>query len=236
MERVTARTAKNLADISGIPGEILSELNKHNSLLQSLEFSEQFLEVCTLYQIVCELDEICQSDGIVGVHYTRADRHLIASNGLVILTGEERRLEFLETYGHLFNDEQRDRMVAGWSSYFGYEQCRIRDNRVWFNLTRVAYPNSGAEDLLAHYGGEVVYMPFSRDHEIGAILGSIGEPLIVECSLHVDDVRTFCQNAWGRTWVSSYHCSVNPDAHQWDVDLYTEASVPADAIVRIEVV
>lgn len=71
-------------------------------------------------------------------------------------------------------------------------------------------------------------MPFSRDHEIEAILGSLGVPLVIECSLRIENVRTFCENPWDRTWLSSYHCFINPEAHQWDVDLYTEFSVPPE--------
>jgi hypothetical protein len=227
---------RNLANAREIPVEVLFRLKVHDALFRELEFSEQFLEVEEINRIVCELDEICRSNGIVGVHYTRAEKEKLETEGLVAKAGEDRRKQFLERFGHLFAGEQRVRLLAGWSSYFNHEQCRVRDNRVWFNLTRVAYPNMGAEDLLAHYGGEVIYMPFSRDPEIEAILRSIGEPLIVECSLDVAEVQTFCQNAWGRTWVSSYHRSVNPDAHQWDVDLYTRMSVSPEAIIRIEVV
>jgi hypothetical protein len=227
---------RNLANASEVPAEVLSRLKAHDALFRELEFSEQFLEVEEINQIVCELDNICRSDGIVGVHYTRSEKEKLESEGLVAKAGEDRRNEFLGRFGHLFTGEQRSRLLAGWSSYFNHEQCRIRDNRVWFNLTRVAYPKMGAEDLLAHYGGEVIYMPLSRDAEIEAILGSIGEPMIVECSLNVAEVQTFCQNAWGRTWVSSYHRSVNPDAHQWDVDLYTGMSVSPEAVIRIEMV
>lgn len=229
------RMAKNLAVVDEIPAEITSRLQGHVGLLQRIEHSEEFFAQEPLAEIVYELDSICESDGIVGVHYARADRKLISSEGLLPRTGAERRAQFLKSNGHRFTAAQRERLCAAWASYFTVEQNRIRDGRIWFNLTRMAMSNGGAEPLLSNYGGEVIYVPFSRDEEIYRILRGFGESIIVECSLQTESVRTFCEKPWGRTWLSSYHCSVNPKAFQWDVDLYTEEPVPPDAIVKIEV-
>ena len=78
-------------------------------------------------------------------------------------------------------------------------------------------------------------MPFINDPEIKGVLQSIGKAMVVECSLQTASVRTYCENPWGRTWLSSYHCSVNPEAFHWDVDLYTQELVPPSAILNIEV-
>jgi len=219
-----------------MPADILSRLEDHVLLLQRLEFSEQFESHAALHEIVRELDAICESEGIVGVHYTRGERERFLVEGLVPRSGAERREQFLKDHGHRFRTAQRERLVSGWQSYFDREQNRVRDGRIWFNLTRVALSNGGAQPLLSHYGGEVVYMPFSSDSEIESILSEIGSPLLVECALQTDSVRTFCQHPWGRTWLSSYHRSVNPAAHQWDVDLYTEEPVLPNEILNIEVV
>jgi hypothetical protein len=138
-----------------------SRLQAHVPLLQHIENSEEYLAHEPLLEIVRELDAICESEGIVGVHYTRAIREQISSQGLLTRSDEERRNEFLETHGHRFTQAQRQRLIAGWASYFDEKQNGIRDGRVWFNLTRRAMSNGGAEPLLSHYGGEVVYMPFS---------------------------------------------------------------------------
>jgi hypothetical protein len=105
---------------------------------------------------------------------------------------------------------------------------------LWFNLTRKALNDGGAESLLQHFGGEVIHMPFHRDGDIARILASIGEPLIVQCRLATTSVTTFCEHPWGRTWLSSYHCAVTRDAHQWDVDLYQEVPLPPSEILAIE--
>lgn len=233
---MTSTRPRNLALAHEIPTEIISRLHGHEALLRRIRHSEDFASHDALDEIVRELDAICRADGIVGVHYTRGHRGQISAQGLLTRSGQERRDEFLDAHGHRFTSAQRQRLVAGWSPYFNAEQNRIRDSRVWFNTTRIATSIGGAEPLLAHYGGEVVYMPFSRDEEIEEILRSLGDPMIVECALRTDSVRTFCEYPWGRTWLSSYHCSVNPDAFQWDVDLFTEVGVPPDSILRIEIV
>ncbi|NMF85398.1 hypothetical protein [Nodosilinea sp. P-1105] len=229
---------KNLNRIDDMSAEILSRLKEHTQLLQQIEFSEDFETHPALSEIVRELDAIaiCEAEGIVGVHYTRGEQGHFSRDGLVPCSGYERRIKFLEEHGYRFSSAQLERLKQGWQSYFTHEQNKVRDGRVWFNLTRVAMSNGGAEPLLSHYGGEVVYMPFSQDTEIESILREIGSPLIIECALYPRNARTFCEHPWGRTWLSSYHCTVNPDALQWDVDLYTEEPIDPGAILNIEVV
>lgn len=189
-----------------------------------------------LIEIVCELDTICESNEIVGVHYTRAKRESISSFGLIPQSGAERRDAFLSTYGHHFTAIQRYRLLTGWRSYFDKEQNHLRDCRIWFNLTREAISNGSAESLLSYFGGEVIYMPFLEDPEIMGILRGIGEAMVIECSLSASSLYTLCEKPWGRTWLSSYHCSVNPEAFQWDVDFYTEERVSPSAILNIEAI
>jgi len=231
---MTSTKPKNLALADEIPAEIIYRLRDHVPLLKRIQHSEEFSAHQPIIEIVRELDAICESEGIIGVHYTRGIRERISSQGLLTRSGAERRTEFLEMYGHRFTDAQRERLIAGCTSYFDEQQNRVRNGRIWFNLTRAAMSNGSAEPLLSHYGGEVVYKPFSGDEEIEAVLCSLGEPMIVECSLRPDSLRKSCEYPWGRIWLSSYHCTVNPEAVQWDVDLYSQESVPPAAILKIE--
>ena len=114
-------------------------------------------------------------------------------------------------------------------------QNRVRDNRLWFNLTKSALRNGDAEPLLRNYGGEVVYMPFSQDRELSEILGSIGEPLVILCNLDTGNLSTFSTHPWGKVWLSSYHLRVNTDAYQTDLDVYVGSPVLPEQIINIEV-
>jgi hypothetical protein len=203
-------------------------------VFQQAEHSEELLANRDLRSVARDLESICQSTGIVAVHYTRGVPERLAQEGLVPRTGAERRAELIEEYGHRFTREQRDRLIAGWRDYFDEQQNEARDGRIWFNLTQKALFDGGATSLLQHFGGEVIHMPFHRDTEIARILSSIGEPLIVRCRVATRAVTTFCELPWGRTWLSSYHCAVASGAHQWDVDLYQEAHVAPSEIVDIQ--
>lgn len=220
--------------VSEFPEGIASRARSHDSLLQDLKHSEDYEAHKPLLEIMVELEAICDSDGIVGIQYTRGDRKRLLSEGLRARTGDEWREDFLRTHGRRFTRAQRQHLVERWDSYFYDQQNRTRDNRVWFNLTRTGLSNGGARPLLSHYGGEAISMPFSDDDKVSRILATLGEPMVVECSLRTDSVSTFCQNAWGRTWLSSYHCSVNKDALQWDVDLYSSMDIPPSAILQID--
>ena len=149
------------------------------------------MKIPSLLQIVKELDGICLRDGVFGYHYTRAEKESIEKHGLVALSGDERRRDFLERYGHLFTDEQRDRIRKKYNSYFSPEMCRSRDRRIFFNFTLDALEDTGAEWLLKYYGGEVVNFPLCDDPELKGILEAIGQPMIVECVLNPAELTTF---------------------------------------------
>jgi hypothetical protein len=78
-------------------------------------------------------------------------------------------------------------------------------------------------------------MPLARDEEIAAIFQTIGQPLIVECALAVERLHAFPEIPWGRTWLSTYHVSINQNALQYDVDVYSTESVPPNQVVSIRV-
>ena len=224
---------RNVTNPREIPGDILERLDEYCNLLYEFEFLEQLLDETALAEIAAELDALCVADGVVGIHYARGFIERIENQGLVVRTGDERRQEFLARFSDRFTAAQRERLIAGWIAYFNRSQNTARDGRIWFNLTTTALYDGGAEPLLYHYGGEVIYMPFKRDKEIAEILHSIGEPMIVECGLNTRELRTFPEIPWGSVWLSTYHGSVNPEAHQFDVDTYATESIPASNVIAI---
>lgn len=225
--------AIRLDTIEGIPAAFLRDLRRSDNLLRGCECVEQLLRHQELRRIVTELDQLCEAQGIVGYHYTRATPELIGTRGLLTSCGEDRRADFIETYGHLFSAAQLQRVQRMWSDYFNEHQVRLRDGRVWFNFTLTALDNGGAERLLTYFGGEQVYMPLTEDRQIAAILRTIGEPLIVECELNPASLHTYSQTPWGAIWLSSYHVRVNKEAMQHDVDSYLQESVLPSRILRI---
>jgi hypothetical protein len=70
------------------------------------EFLESLLEQEDLKQIARDLNQLCLEKGIVGFHDTKAIRIEIERNGLQPSSGDARRREFLDRYGHSFTDAQ----------------------------------------------------------------------------------------------------------------------------------
>jgi hypothetical protein len=214
-----------------MPEAVLDALNDWSQCIQGCEFLESLLEQEELKQIAQDLNQICLEKGIVGFHYTRAIRIEIETNGLQPSSGDARRRAFLDQYGHNFTDAQVARIRDIWAEYFEPMQIRARDNRIWFNFTLAALKDGGADRLLSYFGGEQIYMPLASDKQIGAILKTLGEPLIVRCNLNPHNLKTFSEYPWGKIWLSTYHLSQNPNAYQFDVDAYQTTPVSSTDIV-----
>ncbi len=227
--------ACNLAKPDEIPSAIRTNLARHGDVFRRVEFLDELLEKKgELLDIARDLNAVCRAHGVVGYHYTRSFRERIATDGLLARSGKEWRQEFLDRFGELFSIAQRQRLQRGWGEYFDSNQNGALDGRVCFALTKAALKNGGATALLDHYGGEVIYMPFTRDKEIAAILHSIGESMIVECALDTSRLSRFSGMPWGKVWLSTYHCSVNPGAHQQDYDVFSSSSIPASDVIAIQ--
>ena len=104
----------------------------------------------------------------------------------------------------------------------------------FFNFTKDALKDSGAELLLKYYGGEQVYFPIFQLPEFGKKLEKIGVPMILRCTLNPNDINTFIEFPWGKIAVSIYHRKVNPEAHQIDQDGYQNIGVSPENIEIIE--
>ena len=221
-----------LDSIDGMPGAVLETLEDFRSDIENCNSFDTLLDQNELRQVAINLNQICLDRGVVGVHYTRAIRVEIETNGLSLSTGDGRRRAFLDQYGHLFTRAQLTRVEEIWEAYFNSKQKKIRDNLLWFAFTLIALENGGASRLLNYFGGEQIYMPLTSDSEIGAILKTLGEPLIVRCNLKPQNLKTFSDYPWGKIWLSTYHLSQNPNAYQFDVDAYQLLPVlPADIVI-----
>lgn len=225
--------AIKLNSISQIPQSIACALRRLDCVFVESEFIENVLGNSDLYQIAGELDRLCVEQGVVGYHFTRAIQEEIEVRGLQAGTGADRRREFLLQYGYRFSEAQREWIHYAWEDYFAASQTQTRDGRIWFNFTLAALDNGGADDLLTYFGGEVINMPLTQDEEIAAVLRTIGQPLIIECALAAERLHTFSEIPWGKTWLSSYHVTLNYTAQQFDVDAYLEESVSPSQIVSI---
>jgi hypothetical protein len=222
-----------VANIDGLPQGSLRILQGHSAALEQHTSIDELLAIPALLRVIEDLDALCIREGVVGFHFTRAMRGSILKDGLVMKAGIERRCNFIAEFGHHFTEEQRRRIQQAWESYFPGQQDRSRNGRVCLALTRQALIDGGAEPLLKHFGGEAIYMPLTQYPDVVDVLSNLGEPLIVQCALDTTRSKAYYEHPWGCVWLSSYHCSINPQARQLDQNVSASCSIPPADIISV---
>ena len=211
------------------------------------EFSEKLVKHDRVQPLVKELNDLCMSNRVIGIHYTRANRTSIVEHGLLCRSGDEIRKTFLEEHGKLFANEEISELKSTWDSSHCREEARERDFKIFFNFIATEDPlhNAATEDLLNHYGGEQIPICFcqpplfiqggtNKECSICKKLSQIGEPLLVRCSLDPKIVKTYIDNPWGKILVSSFHVEVNSEAYRIDQDGSIKEPVSPQNIIEVK--
>jgi len=223
----------DLEDLTGLPTDFVLRLKIHNEIFKKFKFLDKF-DYGDIHQLIIDIDNFCLENRIIGYHYTSAIENDILEKGLLIRTGEEIRQDFMKRYFRLFTTEEKNQIVAHWNKRFDKEDSEIRDSIIFFNFTKGALLEGGAEHLLTYYGGEQIYFPLFNLPHIGEKLKNIGTPMILKCTLNPNDITTFIEYPWGKITVSSYHRMVNPDADVVDQDGYQKIGVSPENIKIIK--
>jgi hypothetical protein len=210
----------NLETLESLPLNFKKRLTEFDDDFVRVNFLENLQDIVELQVLIQEINHHCERNQIFGFHFTRADQESISEFGLIPRTGSEIRNEFLSKYGHKFSSKEKDLIISAWSDYFSKDQTKIRDRKIYFNLTTDAFKIGGAELLLKYYGGEQIYNPIYKIKGIKEKLQSIGIPMILKCRLNPKELSTYIQNPWGSIAVSSYHRSINPNAYVIDQDAH----------------
>jgi hypothetical protein len=224
----------NLENLNGIPIDYINRLKKYNLLFKKHGFLEEILEEKTIEKLANEINDFCMQNLIIGFHYTRAIPEDIIEYGLTCRSGEEIRNSFLNKHSNHFTFEEIECIKNQWENYFDNRAKKSRDNRIYFNLTKTALNDNGAQPLLAHYGGEQIYMPIHNIPQIKQKIKEIGKPLILKCVLNPNNLNPFHENSYGRIVVSSYHNKINSEAIQADEDFFQSVNIPSSNIEILE--
>ncbi|NOQ26748.1 MAG: hypothetical protein GQ564_15415 [Bacteroidales bacterium] len=222
----------DLENLYGLPQEFIIRLNEFDSLFKQFEFLEDY--ETEIYQLIADINNYCLENEIIGYHYTNAIENDILEKGIIIRKGKDIRKEFKKRHFHLFTKDEQIQILNNWDKLFGEGDVKNRDNRVYFNFTKHALQNGGAELLLNYYGGEQVYFPIFELPQIGTKLKKIGIPMILECTLNPNDISTFIQYPWGKIVVSSYNKIINSKAYAIDQDGYQKVNVSPKKIKIIK--
>ncbi|HET7560950.1 MAG TPA: hypothetical protein VFJ87_01055 [Rhodanobacteraceae bacterium] len=230
------KSVVSLDDPDCLPATLLRELQSCDRHFAATSVIDSVQHEPAVSNVIDRINEYCQNNMVVGYHFTRAVRADIEASGLQPRTGDAIRESFLSRFGTRFSAEQLSQIRESWTKCYTPQMQKVRDNRIWFNFTRKALDDSGADLLLRFYGGEQVYFYINELPGVGEVLSSIGEPFIVRCALAPSEAHTIIGRPWGQIAASSYHRKVNPHAYQVDQDGYQFSDVPAGCIelLRIE--
>ncbi len=226
----------NLENLNGLPQEFIKRLNTFDGIFKSCNYFEEYESNTDIKQLTIKIDKFCQNNQIIGYHYTNAIKDDILKNGLLVRTGEDIRIAFVERHFHLFTEEEQATILIAWKDYFGETAIQYRDSRIFFNFTLNGLQNQGADLLLNYYGGEQVYFPLYRLPQIGEKLKRMGTSMILKCILTPNNIETFWGNPdlynypWGRIAISSYHRLRNRDAYVEDQDGFQRTDVKPENI------
>jgi hypothetical protein len=225
----------DLEKLIGLSPRFLEQLDKNKDLFMRFDSFERIEQDDDIHFLIEQINDYCNNNLILGYHYTRALENDILKNGLLIRTGSEIRNEFIKNHHSIFSKSEIDEILNAWECSFDKQDEEVRDNRIWFNFTKDALKNGGAELLLKYYGGEQVYAPIYQINGIGSKLSKIGVPLIVKCRLKPQEITTFSEYSWGKIAVSSYHRLQNLEALVFDQDGYQTCSVSSTDIKLIKI-
>lgn len=218
-----------------LPVEFVTRLRKIEHSCMDEYCFESLIKQCNVYTLIRDINHYCESNRIIGIHYTRAMLESIYSKGLLVRDGATIRKAFLSEHGYLFSQEEILKIEDRWKRYFCHNQNSNRDNFIFFNFTETALGGSGTEHLLGMYGGEQVSMCFDLDEPLGIKLGKIGVPMVVRCSLDPNQVTHHIEYPWGKVLVSSFHKEINSKASRLDFDGYQSLPVKPEDILELRV-
>lgn len=208
----------DLENLSGLPKEFIKRLKTYDTIFMQYNFLEHFEDNENIYQLIIDINNFCLENKVIGYHYSNGMENDFLEKGIMIRSGKEIRQDFIERHFYLFSKEEQNQILFKWKERFDDEDAEVRDNCIFFNFTKGALKDGGAELLLRYYGGEQVYFPIFQLPQIGTKLENIGIAMILKCTLNPKDINTFIEYPWGKITVSGYHRIVNPVAHEVDQD------------------
>jgi hypothetical protein len=224
----------DLENLDGLHKEFRNRFIKYDSIFTNCEHVEHYYDNCEILRLIIDINNYCLKNQIIGYHYTNAIENDILKNGIIIRDGKDIRNDFINRYFHLFTENEKKQILQKWKEYFIDNKIKFRDSRVFFNFTKNALINGGADLLLNYYGGEQIYFPLYKEPYIGGKLKQIGTPMILKCILNPNDIKTFIEYPWGKIAISSYNRIKNPNAYVVDQDGYQKVGVKPENIVIIK--
>lgn len=218
------------------PKKITEDLKHHSvvALCRANGFMDDIHRRREIVDILADAEGHARQVGLAVYHCTKQLRDRpFAATGLRVLDFATHHAECLEVLrehaseDHLF--AHIESVLADWKK----DHTGKREGMLWCCLTRRLALHPGTESFFRYFGGEAVYMPFLRDERVAPVLERIGEPVVVEAHVNANDLTVFRQQAFGRTLVSHFANSVNPEFCIEELEGYVSSDIPPSRIVAV---
>jgi hypothetical protein len=221
-----------LDDVAALPAAFVARLKPLQPLFREYEYIDSLAQDARARQLYYDLEDHLRTQAVRGYHCTREPAtDYFSTHGLRLTDIASHQAEFLETWGHVFTDREKDDMRRAWAEYFvGTGQERARNGMLWFCLTEGTARSDGARVFLDQFGGEAVFMPLKDHPTIAPKLRQIGRPVIVEARLQPG---TTAPLRLALPLLSAYHRTIRPDAHVWEAETNVRQPVPPADVLAV---
>jgi len=219
------------------PKHIVEQLNNESviQLCKSRTSIESIVEEPLLIDIFADVEAYAADQGLAGYHCTKQSQTSpFSAIGLRTLNFQEHHAWFCNLiYQHPDVDEALYQHIVAQLTNWRKTYTGRREKKIWFCLTRTLVLNSGTTSFFKYFGGEAVYFAFLSDERVAPILKKIGEPVVVEVEICLDNLTVFQQWAFGRTLVSHFAHAHNPKFCIDELEGYVSNDIAPSSVIAV---
>jgi hypothetical protein len=204
-------------------------------LLRRREWMDEVAREPVLQPVFEAVEAHAAAAGLTGFHGTKQlpDRQF-SETGLRILNFDEHHSYFRDLIqGRPDVPPKLFRHILRRLNEWRAGESETREKMLWFCFTRAPIAGSGAEEFFQMFGGEAIYTPFLEDSRVRPLLESLGEPVVVEARISTRDLTVYQEFALGRTLVSYYAQSVNPNFNLEEREGHVSRGVAPENVVAV---
>lgn len=221
------------------PKHIIDQLNQPSviKLLTNNNFIDCVLKDSDIKNIFADVEYYAKDKGIAGYHCAKQlPEKPYKKIGLRILDFEKHHSEFLDYLkeNKLVNEKQFQIIKTDLAKF---KEKNRRENQLWFCFTRqLVFHDDGCEKFFKYYGGEAIYMAFVYEEnrtKIKTILEQIGEPVVVEAHIPIENLTLTKENPFGNALVSYFASTINPKFYNDGLEGYVKKNIMPSKITNV---
>lgn len=158
---------------------------------------------------------------------------LFTAVGLRILDLERHAQEVLEAVSPIALPPVAARLTDALTPPFPHRVVAGREGIIAFCMSPSLVISDGVESLLQYYGGEVVRRLVEDDPEILALLGGLGQSVVVEVSIPAAEFRTFRPWPFAGEMLSRALNRLNPAIDPYPLEAFLDRSVSPGEVIAV---